>query len=511
MRPGLNKGRSAGASRIPDSVGEMIAQAEIAAASAEQKSVGKAPEFGSLSGDHAGQSTSSVSIVHDHEIEDADAIERINEEFAFVVIGGSQAVIWQDPSARAEDEVRLLKVNSFETLLGNRWHDYQDASGKTRRITWAKWWLGHPDRRTYQGVEFFPSATGKEGRPGWFNLWRGFAVDARRGGSYAVFLDHLQSNVCRGNPDHFRWLWAWFADLVQNPRRKPGTGIILRGGQGVGKSIVGEVFGRLIGQHWLIVDDARSFLGQFNVHLARALLLQADEAVWAGDRDAEGRLKGLITAERQKIEAKGVDPIWLPNYVRLLMTSNADFVAPAGRDERRYLVLDVDPRCQQHSEYFGEMLEELAAGGQEALLFDLLATDISGVNLRETPKTEALLEQKIHHLDPVESWLLDRLKDGAPTRSIDYWPEWIACDDLYDDYLGASDRKGVRLRSGQTAFGIKLRQLLPEVAKRKASTPSPDGAVMRRRNVYWLPPLSACREAFEISLKQPVEWVEDDD
>ena len=51
--------------------------------------------------------------------------------------------------------------------------------------------------------------------------------------------------------------------------------------------------------------------GQFNAHMASCLLLQADEAVWAGDKAAEGRLKGLITSPIQQIEAKGVDPIRL--------------------------------------------------------------------------------------------------------------------------------------------------------------------------------------------------------
>ena len=104
-----------------------------------------------------------------------------------------------------------------------------------------------------------------------------------------------------------------------------------------------------------LVDDPRYVTGQFNAHMASCLLLQADEAVWAGDKAAEGRLKGLITAPMQQIEAKGIDPVRLDNYVRLLMTSNEEWVVPAGKDERRFAVLDVDPRCAQQHEYFAEM------------------------------------------------------------------------------------------------------------------------------------------------------------
>jgi Family of unknown function (DUF5906) len=116
-------------------------------------------------------------------------------------------------------------------------------------------------------------------------------------------------------------------------------------------------------------DEARYITGQFNAHMASCLLLQADEAVWAGDKAAEGRLKGIITSETQMIESKGVDPIRLRNFLRVIMTSNEGWVVPAGMDERRFCVLDVGSGCAQNHEYFGEMDDELNAGGRERLNF----------------------------------------------------------------------------------------------------------------------------------------------
>jgi hypothetical protein len=88
-------------------------------------------------------------------------------------------------------------------------------------------------------------------------------------------------------------------------------------------------------------------------------------------------------------EAKGIDPIRLPNYVRLIMTSNEDWVVPAGMNERRFCVLDVDPRCEQNYEYFREIDEVLPHGGLEYLLADLLAFDLDTVNLRPILRTQA--------------------------------------------------------------------------------------------------------------------------
>ena len=68
------------------------------------------------------------------------------------------------------------------------------------------------------------------------------------------------------------------------------------------------------------------------------MLLQADEAYWAGAKSSEGALKDLLTNDTITIERKGVDAYTAPNYTRVLFTSNDDFVVPASLDERRFAV-----------------------------------------------------------------------------------------------------------------------------------------------------------------------------
>src|SRR5262249_11415111 len=154
-----------------------------------------------------------------------------------------------------------------------------------------------------------------------------------------------------------------------------------------------------------------------------------------------------------QIEHKGVDPIRLRNYVRLLLTSNENWVVPAGMDERRFAVLDVDPRCAKNFEYFAEMDRELDDGGREALLADLLAFDLDSVELRTIPKTAALLEQKIASLPTVDSWWFLRLQSGVTTRHHTDWTDEIPTQELYDDYIAAAERIGVRRKQEETIFG----------------------------------------------------------
>ncbi|MGQ3674269.1 primase-helicase family protein [Xanthobacter sp. TB0139] len=434
-------------------------------------------------------------------------VERLNREWALVLMGGKAVVMReQGGGAPVEDRQRFLTVDSFRLWLGNTCTEVPAADGKIRALSHAERWLKDRHRRQYSGIQFFPNPDGVECFRDYLNLWRGFAVvpKARENG-YAIFHDHILNNVCHGDEGLFRWVFGWFAHMVQRPRERVGTALVMRGRMGTGKTKVGEVMGSLFPAHYFAVDDPRYVTGQFNAHMASCLLLQAEEAVWAGDKAAEGRLKGLVTSKFQMIESKGVDPIRLDNYVRLMMTSNEDWVVPAGKDERRFCVLDIHPRCAQNSDYFREMEEQLADGGREALLHDLLSFDLSQVDLRRIPRTKALLEQKLSSLHSVEEWWYGRLFAGALTRSGRAWGQAVPSRVLYDDYLHEAERVGWRRRDSPTAFGKRLRKVVPGLHRDK-DYDAEGGSSTPREWCLTFPALGACREAWDSAMGQTDEW-----
>jgi hypothetical protein len=445
-------------------------------------------------------------------------VDKLNKQFALVLMGSKSVIFYEKPTAMIEDQKRMLAVDAFHNWHANRFTQICGSDGKIKPVTWSKRWMSDRRRRQYDGIEFYPDPDNAPGTPDYLNLWSGFAVsparerDARR---YKTFADHLLNNVCSGNKALHDWLFGFFAHIVQRPRQRLGVALVMRGRMGSGKTKVGEVFGRLFPRHYFLVDDPRYVTGQFNAHMATCLLLQADEAVWAGDKAAEGRLKGLITSPIQQIEAKGVDPIRLPNFVRLVMTSNEDWVVPAGKDERRFAVLDVDPRCAQRHEYFREMDEELADGGLEALLADLLAFDLESVDLWKIPRTEALLEQKIRSLNSVESWWFERLTNGSTARHGQHWKEEVSSTTLFNDYIATADKIGVKRKQEETVFGISLAKLVPNLRRVKRTVEVEDerggASTTRRAWCYALPPLVEARAHFELIVGQRVQWPSEDD
>jgi Family of unknown function (DUF5906) len=323
-------------------------------------------------------------------------------------------------------------------------------------------------------------------------------------------LAHLRDNVCRGDEGLYRWVVGWFAQIIQNLDRKMGTALVIRGKQGTGKTKVGEVIGSLLGDHYISVSDPRYITGRFNSHLASCLLLHCDEAFWAGDHAAEGKLKDLITGNDHLIEYKGREPVRVRNYVRLLVTGSPDWLVPAGFEERRFAVLDIGEGHIKDHRYFAAIDEEMADGGREALLDFLLRFDVSTVDLRSIPKTAALLDQKIASLSAEKGWWLDMLMRGELPWGCDA-ADLCPTQRLFGQFRHAG-KVGVKRRAIETQLGMFLSKHVPNLRKVEGQylvfSRVQNKLVLEVGRLYQFPQLWRCREAFARALQQDFRWDE---
>jgi hypothetical protein len=412
----------------------------------------------------------------------------LNETYALVIVGGKTVILKETPHEAGG--YTLLSHSAFDHWFANRY-----VVRDTKRMTLSRHWMSHPDRRHYEGVMFAP------GRdvPGYYNLWRGFAADPKPG-DCSKFLAHILHNICQGKQELFDWLMGWFAQLMQQPEVKLGTAVVVRGKEGTGKSIVGKTFGSLLGPHYVPVAKPELVTGRFNGHLSNCLLLQAEEAFWAGDRAAAGALKDLITNEDLVVEFKGLETIRMRNYVRLFATSNEDWVVPAGLTARRFAVFDVGEAHLGDKPYFKAIADELDNGGREALLHYLLNFDLSKVDLRSVPKTKALLEQKLHSLDGEQAWWFGVLMNGELPGHMNE-PRCCLRRGLFNHYIEETNRVGVRRKRIETLIGKFLQDYVPGLRRSDRA----DGPI------YEFPPLADCRAAFERLIQQEIDWPEQED
>ena len=297
-------------------------------------------------------------------------VTELNQCHAHVMVGGKARIlnIKKDP-LQGWNVHDFSTTSDFRSLYANRRVIIGDKSRNAAEI-----WLKHPERLSYDGVTFDPTRKSN----GYYNLYQGFPIKAAKG-DCGLYLEHIRQNICRGDEDLYEYVLDWMADAIQNPGKRPGVALAIRGKQGVGKGVFVNVFASLFGAHAIQVTQSCHLVGNFNAHLRDKLLVFADEAFWAGDKRAAGVLKGLVTEDNIAIEMKGIDVQSLPNYVRLILASNNEWIIPASADQRRFVVIEASEARMQDASYFGSIINQIKNGGREALMYFLSERDLNGL------------------------------------------------------------------------------------------------------------------------------------
>jgi len=333
--------------------------------------------------------------------------------------------------------------------------------------------------------------------PGNYNLWQGFAVVPKKG-DCSLFLEHIRTIICGGKADLNHYVLSWMARVVQQPWEKCGTALVLRGKEGVGKGMLCTEFGFLFGPHFQPAYNERELLGNFNAHLATAVVVFADEAFWAGHRENEGPLKALITERKRRLEYKGKDAVWVENYFHLMFSTNNDWAVPAGIDARRFCIIDVQDERMRDFEYFTALAHEMNTGGREALLDYLLHYPaLSLVELKALPHTEALMETKLLTMSPTEQFWYEILFRGTVDVADHEWKSSIKRKMLHSSYLTYAKDVGKSRRATETELGITLKKLCPHVR---------DGSVTEAGQTWrtWeVGTLEQCRKACDRAMHWP--------
>lgn len=438
---------------------------------------------------------------YNHVIDDPfQAIDMVNKEYAIASVGAKTIILRERYDYQMERPVvDYMNTTDFNLKWSGKKVVYIDSDGKEQQTKLSQFWIESDLKRSYEQVVFDPGNEDDRN----YNLWRGFTVEPKEG-DITPFLNHIKRVICGDDEDNYNYVLTWMADAVQNPKKKPGTAIVLRGKQGTGKGIFCQAFGQLFGRHYVYISSNDHLTGNFNSHMKDTLIVFADEAFWAGDKSKESVLKSMITESSMIIEQKGIDAVQAPNFIRLMMASNYDWVVPGSAgDERRYVCLDVSDERMQDSEYFASLCKNIySKDGQAALLHFLQNWDCSKVNLRQIPKSEPLLEQKLIGLDTAGQFIFTLLLNGEIPDQEDDWPEKVNKDTLYKQYVHYCKdmgRRGNQIYEPQY-FTKKLRQIFPQMSIRQARSGC------HRYRVYEFPPLEECKESFERYMGQAVPW-----
>ena len=360
--------------------------------------------------------------------EDDSPLIDLNAKYACIGDVGSKCMVMGWVSSKADPTVQIPSFQTFKSFaerFGNRYvttyKDTRDGGKEEEPKQLGAYWLKWRRRRSYDGIDLVPDAP--EILPnGCLNLWRGFAA-MPRAGRWPLMQKHIAEVLADSDPAALAYIMRWSAWAVQHPGERAESALVFRGGKGSGKGTFAHALRRMFGAHGMHVANSKHLVGAFNAHLRNCLLLYADEAFWAGDKQGESTLKALITEETLTIEQKGVDAVQWHNRIHLIMTANAEWVVPASHDERRYAMFNVSEKYVDNKKYFADLYFELNNGGLEAMIYDLKRVQLGDWHPRQVIRTQALAEQKMQSMVPLQEWWESLLQDGhipaAPKGSPD--------------------------------------------------------------------------------------------
>lgn len=442
--------------------------------------------------------------------EDTKVVDELNAKHFVVRVGKDQMIGLEEG-----DEVVFQKAADLRLRYQNQFVPTKKKNRKGELVetvvTKADFWLTHRNRREYGKVVFAPPPRDTH-HPRDFNLWRGFAVqpDPKPHPEMrcAKYLDLVHNVICSGNVEWSDFLLDLLALGVQQPGIPSEVIVVLRSRPGTGKGSFVTWYGSLFGSAFRHYSKPDQLTGKFNADLGKAVVVFADEAISADERDDSGPLNRLITEKTLTIEPKGIDRVEVPNNLHIFMATNNEYAYRTEIGERRAFMLDVSEVHLQDHEYFEAIRAEMENGGAEALLAYLQARPIDRKLLRKIPDTPAKQEQqertfeRLRHLQELRWWkeclILGRIND-------DEWPtDHVASEVLHNAYIRWCETLGIGKRASQPEL---IKRLQPYVGDLKTTETKARVSGKRRTVRGWLlPDLTVCRRLFDEKARTKTNW-----
>ena len=438
--------------------------------------------------------------------------------------------------------------------------DGSSTWSKRERSGFLKAWLRHAERRR-ANLTFdpdLPSRNDKSSLPCVWNTWQGFQIRPRPG-DWSRFRRFIFEHLSRSRFPVFEYLLNWLAAMYQRPGEPGQAFLAFRGWPGTGRGTFYDYtaapFGKRV--HALHLTQRKQLIGEFNEHLSGKVFVFADESFFSGDRQAHAALKPLTTDKELPIRGLYQPLRTEKNCIHLMMSTNEVHAVRVDSNARRAVVVDNSNAHAADRAYFARIHEELAAGGAQAMLWDLLQRDVTRFNPQAPPREldRDVLTQKKLSFSREQRWLYECIRDetvaGVPlpkadvVRACHNWPQpaavlggacwpseqtgavaprdayvtprglWVSTEALYEAYRATP---GVNLaHTSKHHFVANMRNMLPTKDRNGsvlAEKREPRGP---RRRGYVFPDAVEIRDAFARAMKmedpqqQEVLWGEDTD
>lgn len=253
-------------------------------------------------------------------------------------------------------------------------------------------WIKDPKIRTYETIDFLPPPL--KCPPTTFNMWRGFAIEHQEvesSGNIEPFMEH--SRILVNHDEKSLWyLHCFLAQIAQCPGETVGTALLFKSEQGAGKNVFIEFLTKMFGEDicYETANPVQDLWSRFSLGRKNRLLINIDETSGKDTYQFAEQLKNMITSKTLNYEKKGIDPITLRNFNRLLFTTNNPNSLKIEQGDRRYAVFECSNEKKGNKAYFDELVNYFNKPSNQKAVFEYLqGLDISNVDwINDRPITE---------------------------------------------------------------------------------------------------------------------------
>jgi len=328
------------------------------------------------------------------------AIEETSSQAGF-----AEQYVWIADAERfiRRKDGKALSEKQFKSLYADKWPEGDILTAV---------WKGKLPIRRLESMAYVPLADEFTRSPGGvpiYNTWRDSRINPVKG-DVAVFLDHMAYLF----PDEAErsFVIDYLALLVQRPETKINFALLVRGRQGTGKSWIGLLAARMIGEDNVGRPMNSVVVDKYTDWQEGRQLVIIEELMALGRQEVANRLKPVITDSQLCIRPIYGRAYNLPNHLNLICFTNHADALPIEADDRRWLAV-FSPAEPATEVYYDRLFGFLDAGGAAAVAHWLLARQIELNPKGRAPWTSGKEEMRGFTLGEAEQVLAELMAEGS--------------------------------------------------------------------------------------------------
>jgi hypothetical protein len=369
------------------------------------------------------------------------------------------------------DENNEIKILSEANIRANYKHIRCGFTPTGNPINFISRWLENNNdirRKNKMGIHMknCPEDT--------YNLWTPFAMDlvddyVKIPEAIEIFKKHV-SILCNHEEPVADYVIQWIADMIQNPEIKSKM-LVFVSKQGAGKNLLLGMIRKMIGDKKVFesTDPSRDVWGQFNGQMVDAFLVNLSEISAMDFKNAQGKVKALITDDTITINEKCVKPFKLPSYHHFITFTNETEAIKPTKDDRRNCVIQcsddlikvgkTEKQLEEIEFYIQTFVKTMNHVDSVKTIFEWLKSiPVDNFISKPFPITEFHKTQSELSISPIEAWLRDFIgfhheeKELTLSTSECYicFKDWLKCN--MPNYECTNIQFGVRLKNFNNTF-----------------------------------------------------------